>query len=34
MNRRYFTMEFDPQYADVIIDRWQQFTAREAVKLN
>ena len=34
MNRRCFTMEFDPQYADVIIDRWQQFTGREAVKLN
>ena len=34
MNRRCFTMEYDPQYADVIIDRWQQFTGREAVKLN
>lgn len=34
MNRRCFTMEFDPQYADGIIDRWQQFTGREAVKLN
>ena len=34
MNRRCCTMEYDPQYADVIIDRWQQFTGREAVKLN
>ena len=34
MNRRCFTMVFDPQYADVIIDRWQQFTGRAAVKLN
>ena len=33
MNRRCFIMEYDPQYADVIIDRWQQFTGKEAVKL-
>lgn len=33
MNRRCFMMEYDPQYADVIIDRWEQFTGREAVRI-
>lgn len=34
-NRRCgFCMEFDPQYVDVIIDRWEKFTGEKAVKLN
>jgi DNA modification methylase len=28
--RRAFLMEIDPLYADVIVDRWQQFTGRKA----
>jgi DNA modification methylase len=30
-NRRCFTMEVDPLYADIVIDRWQRFTGRQAV---
>lgn len=33
MHRRCFTMELDPQYAQVIIDRWEQFTEEKAVRL-
>lgn len=29
-NRRAFLLELDPRYADVIIERWQEFTGREA----
>jgi DNA modification methylase len=29
--RHCFTMELDPLYADVIIDRWQRFTGKHAV---
>ena len=31
--RRAYCMEFDPQYVDVIIDRWEKFTGRKAVKV-
>jgi site-specific DNA-methyltransferase (adenine-specific) len=27
-------MEYDPRYADVIVDRWEQFTGEKAVLLN
>ena len=32
--RRAYTMEFDPRYVDVIINRWEQFTGEKAVLLN
>lgn len=31
--RKCYTMELDPQYVDVIIDRWQKFTGQKAKKL-
>lgn len=34
LNRKCRMMEFDPRYADVIIDRWEQFTGEKAVLLN
>ncbi len=27
-------MEYDPKYADVIVDRWEKFTGKKAVLLN
>ncbi|MDO8656357.1 MAG: site-specific DNA-methyltransferase, partial [Nanoarchaeota archaeon] len=33
MGRRCFLSEIDPYYCDVIIDRWEKFTGREAVKV-
>lgn len=32
-NRRCFGMEIDPQYCQVIIDRWEKFTGQKHVKL-
>ncbi|HND85065.1 MAG TPA: DNA methyltransferase [Pseudobdellovibrionaceae bacterium] len=29
-NRRCFTIELDPRYCDVIIQRWEQFTGKTA----
>lgn len=34
LNRKCIMMEKDPHYADVIIDRWETFTGREAVLFN
>ena len=34
VNRKCYMMELDPHYVDVIIKRWEQFTGKEAVKLN
>jgi len=33
MARNCFTLELDPYYCDVIIDRWEKFTGKEAVKI-
>ena len=27
-------MEYDPHYADVIVDRWEQMTGLKALKVN
>lgn len=34
LNRQCRMMEYDPRYADVIVDRWEQFTGEKAVLLN
>ncbi|MBO7715700.1 MAG: ParB N-terminal domain-containing protein [Methanobrevibacter sp.] len=34
LNRKCYMMELDPKYVDVIINRWEQFTGKKAVKLN
>ena len=34
LNRKCYTMEYDPKYVDVIINRWEQFTGKKAVKIN
>ena len=33
LNRRCFTMEFDPRYVDVIIKRWEKLTGLKAIKV-
>lgn len=33
LNRKCLTMEIDPQYVRVIIDRWEKLTGEKAVKL-
>ena len=32
-NRKCYGMEIDPQYCQVIIDRWEKFTGQKAIKL-
>ena len=32
-NRKCFGMEIDPHYCSVIIERWQEYTGKKAVKL-
>lgn len=34
LGRRSFNMELDPKYVDAIIDRWQEFTGKEAEKID
>jgi len=34
LNRTCMTMEYDPRYADVIVDRWETLTGKKAVLLN
>ena len=31
--RKAFLMEIDPLYADVIVQRWEQFTGRKAERI-
>ena len=33
LNRKCFMMELDPKYVDVIIQRWEDFTGKQAVKM-
>jgi len=33
MGRRFCGMELDPNYCDVIINRWQNFTGKKASKI-
>ena len=33
-NRCCYAMEIDPKYVQVAIERWQNYTGREAVKIN
>lgn len=33
LNRKCYTMELEPKYVDVIIDRWEQLTGKKAVLL-
>jgi DNA modification methylase len=34
LNRNCYMMELDPKYIDVIIQRWEGFTGKKAIKLN
>lgn len=34
LNRKCYCMELDPHYIDVIIQRWENYTGKKAVKLN
>ncbi len=34
LNRKCYMMELDPKYCDVIIERWEKFTGKKAVKIN
>lgn len=34
LERKCYTMELDPKYIDVIIERWENFTGEKAVKIN
>ncbi len=33
LNRKCYMMELDPKYVDVIIQRWEEFTGKQAIKL-
>ena len=34
LNRICYMMELDPKYVDVIIQRWEEFTGKKAIKMN
>ena len=33
LGRTCYTMELDPRFIDVIINRWEEFTQQKAIKL-
>jgi site-specific DNA-methyltransferase (adenine-specific) len=33
LGRKCYMMELEPQYVDVIIERWEEYTGKKAVKL-
>jgi len=33
-NRHAYLMELDPRYVDVIVNRWEEFTGKKAIKIN
>ena len=33
LNRICYMMELDPHYCDVIIERWEKFTGKKAIKV-
>lgn len=33
LDRKCYMMEYDPKYVDVIIDRWETFTGKKAIKI-
>ena len=34
LKRKCYMMEYDPQYVDVIIERWEKLTGKKAEKVN
>lgn len=34
LNRKCYMVELDPKYVDTIIERWEQFTGKKAIKIN
>lgn len=34
LNRKCFCMELEPKYIDVIIDRWEEYTGKKAIKID
>jgi DNA modification methylase len=34
LNRRCFMMEIEPKHVDTIINRWEKFTGKKAVKIS
>ena len=33
LDRKCYMMEYDPKFVDVIIERWESFTGRKAIKI-
>ena len=34
LNRNCYMMELDPKYIDVIINRWEEYTGKKAIKIS